>query len=228
MAYGKNSGLVFDARELGYLYDSSLNHHTLTNHGATPVRGNHGKGMHFDGVNDYIDCGNNQNILHMSDGTIEFWICNEDPIGVPRYPGVLDNYKLGGAEDAYLVGYYTSNGQILIRLREGGVGAYHVQSSTSLGQNEWHHIVFIFGSGGMEIFFDSISEDTDTYTGGINSSVDLMLGSSNRGYGFNAFFNGILGSVKLYNRALSAAEISANYKSHGFYGSKMQSPKSLV
>lgn len=52
-----SNGLILDIRELGYLHDYSRNHHTLTNHGSTSIRGKYGKGRHFDGTDDYISIG---------------------------------------------------------------------------------------------------------------------------------------------------------------------------
>ena len=44
------SGIVLDCRNLGDLYDDSRYHHTLVNTNGVIVRGLHGRGVYFNGV----------------------------------------------------------------------------------------------------------------------------------------------------------------------------------
>lgn len=221
MAYGKSSGLAFDARELGYLYDSSINHHTLTNHGATPIRGKFGKGMLFDGINDYVDCGNDAS-LNITDAiTIEAWVKVSD---------------FGGASDGTIVGAEHSDWHRVYIQSDAlhyniynGTTSWYKSKAYSFDADQWYHIVVVGDKannmGYWYVNGAQIGSEPKTTWPTHNSCRLEYIGATSVTYDL---FNGSIGGLKIYNRTLSAAEISANYKSYGFYGSEMQSPKSLV
>ncbi len=78
-AQGADDGLVaqwhFDEGSGSVLADSSGNGNDGVVHGATWVEGKYGKALSFDGVDDYVNCGNDGSLKRSNtDFTIEVWI----------------------------------------------------------------------------------------------------------------------------------------------------------
>jgi len=81
----------------------------------------------------------------------------------------------------------------------------------NLQDNTWHHIVLTFGSGIKKVYLNGVLEGTNNIGSDIdsNSGVHFNIGRGTWGY-----FPGIIDEVKIYSRALSAAEIEAMYNSY--------------
>lgn len=67
----KSTGCVLDWK--GGTRDWSRYHHTIVNHNCVPVRGVLGEAMYFNGIDAYLDCGNDAS-LNITAGTIEMWM----------------------------------------------------------------------------------------------------------------------------------------------------------
>ena len=101
---------------------------------------------------------------------------------------------------------------------DGGPGAYirrpttgsdeHATSTTRLGINEWHHIAATFGGGALKVYTDGVLTATYSFTGASSirtSNLPLFIGGNPV---WGEYFLGVLDDVKIYNRALSQAEIT--------------------
>ena len=74
--------------------------------------------------------------------------------------------------------------------------------------NSWHHIVLISNSSHLTFYVDGMQNATATYAATVSNSFYAIGWSGPQSvYGFN----GIIDDVRIYNRALSAAEILALY-----------------
>ena len=100
-----------------------------------------------------------------------------------------------------------------------GDGAVEMDSTTSVHDNVWHHVVGIRDadtSGGiMQLYVDSSQEggNVDASSLGditISSDVNIWVGGGN----VTDAWEGSIDEIKWYDRALSAAEVLKNYK-HG-------------
>ena len=76
----------------------------------------------------------------------------------------------------------------------------------------WHHVVGTLDNSTVSFYLDGVLQDSHPYSGapGTNNR-DVHIGMSWNGGAPNRFFNGLIDEVKLYNRALGAAEIQANF-----------------
>ena len=101
---------------------------------------------------------------------------------------------------------------------DGGPGSYihrtttasdeHATSPAVLGVNEWHHISATFSVQVLKLYVDGVlmASYTGTSAGPIKTStLPLFLGGNPL---WGEFFAGVLDDVKIYNRALTQAEIS--------------------
>ena len=84
---------------------------------------------------------------------------------------------------------------------------------SDISVNTWHHISFVLNNSDGTIYLDGVAKETDAgYPSDIwGNSNPVVIASSAVGSGN---FNGIIDNVRIYNRALSEAEIQALYNSN--------------
>jgi len=154
----------------------------------------------FDGTNDYVDCGYNSTINSSSQFTIECWYKSSN-ISIE---GILFSTNTYGSTPAngYHVEIYQS--KLLFQVFPS---TSTVQSSITLSNNVWYHLVSTYSSGTINLYVNTVSGGSGTYT--FNSSTgNLLLGRYPQG---QYSLNGQMSSIRFYNRALSAYEIKQNF-----------------
>ncbi|NOR84865.1 hypothetical protein GQ473_02000, partial [archaeon] len=188
-----------------------------TNNGSTYNSfGKFGGGRDFDGVDDSINCGNDSSLnFGSSSFTIESWI-KSDTIqdGKILYKGNGTIDFINGVE--YTL-YGDGSDSISFYIWDGTNDAW-ADTSTTVFDGNWHHIVGVFDGTNVSIYLDGNLEDTmdATSVGNIDTSNnDLIIGSTNT-YTLGNLWNGTLDEVRLWNRALSEEEINASYNTR-FY-----------
>ena len=106
--------------------------------------------------------------------------------------------------DSFVFGVRTSNG-----------GAY-TGISAKAGSGEWIHVAATYDGGTLTLYVDG--EEIDSLNTGdapYDSQEVLQIGGD-LGCGGRSWYTGLLDDVRLYNRALSKAEIAILAKSGGF------------
>ena len=218
---GLNAGLVgywsFEEGTGNIAYDKSGrgNNGTLTNMSESIpwVQGNTGLGnaLKFDGVDDYVNLGSSPALNLTGSMTISAWI-NTKTIG-GREDITADDTSAGGIGQWLLeVSRTASNGKLSFGW---GGNSGLVLGSTVLSVNTWYHVVAVrSGSSGAWTGTIYINGAVDVSTGAIATNPGTQLGSSIGQLGVqNQFnFNGSINDVRIYNRALSQAEITRLYK----------------
>jgi len=204
----------FDNRSGSVAYDYSGNRNTgtLTNMNTT---GNttsgwnetckYGGCLKFDGVNDYVDCGTASNLL-------------------PDVFTVVAWYKWVGGTDSPLVGWGNTtqipsirvvfNAKSLIYL-SGSNFRYFAHNPVNVDDGNWHHLVFIItGNGQNDIFNSKMYADgqeqdifSTTNTTVTTAKIRLDIGRAGA-----AYFNGTIDEVMIFNRSLTAGEVTALYE----------------
>jgi hypothetical protein len=176
---------------------------TLTN-GPTFSSSNNGS-IVFDGVNDYISASASSSFQFGTNNfTVSFWVYfNASPNNYALY----DNLILGGIgarNDAFVL-LVNATGKLDVFT----VGSFRGVSSTTLVSKTWYNIVLTRTSGVWNYYFNGVL-DSASFTNTVNlTSGGCIIGriSDTSGY----FINGAISQVSIYNRALSATEISQNY-----------------
>jgi len=200
-------------------FDKSGNQNTGTfsiganTYGATSTQGRIGQALNFDGQNDQIlisDPGTNSILDITSTITISAW-------GKWNTGGSNgDSYLLGKGTDMYdLLVYQADNGKVTF-YATGLSSPYSVKTNGAYNDNKWHLFTGTYdsagGSNNMKIYVDGALENQATRTGTISTdNVSLGIGVLGAATGYR--WNGSLDDVRIYNRVLSAAEVSALYQS---------------
>jgi len=195
---------------------------TLTN-GPTYSSANGGS-IGFDGTNDYVSFSNSSSLqfLNRLPYTLEAWVYPTRNPGLNNYTGIFDREDSSvGSRDGYDLLFLGSSGTdttfYIERFTTGAqtsIGGVVLNQSVSV--NNWHHIVGTYDGTTLSLYRNGSSAGTPgTTTGNItNSSKTLTLGV--RG---GQYFDGRISNAKIYNRALSAAEVSQNFNAtRGRYG----------
>ena len=192
-------------------YDSSgnNNHGTLIG-GPTSVDGKIGKALSFDGVDDYIEISHSP-LLNPRNGdfTVEAWIRTNMP---PKT--ILDKSSLGTRLFYEFTTRSSPLGPISVEFgyptTSDGAGG-----TTSSVDGDWHYVAFVRKGGSfLKVYMDGREEGSGFDSGSdMNPSGKLYVGAvQNWVTGLmEHFWNGTIDEVKIYNRALSGAEIREEY-----------------
>ncbi|PKM92429.1 MAG: hypothetical protein CVU81_00505, partial [Euryarchaeota archaeon HGW-Euryarchaeota-1] len=169
--------------------------------------GKYGGAFKFDGVNDYVNCGNGASLNGMSQLTLEAWI---NYLALPA-----NYYALTGKEIQYRFAL-KSNGKInfVVATANNGwctSGTYTSDVSLSPG---WHHIVGVYDGTIVKLYIDGVyaAQGSQNISGNITTTQNIFGIGHQVGNG--NYFNGTIDEVRIYNKALSAAEIQMSYYSN--------------
>jgi len=165
-----------------------------------------GKGYEFDGVNDYIDCGDNSMLEGMANLTMVAW-AKTDYSGGNNYNIIFDKWINGGshATAAYILGMH-SNGAFAFILRTTG-GVYEGVTPVGYNDGEWHHVVVVYNGSTLVCYVDGILRasysDISGNVGTVNNALKIGCGADHAAINY---FDGNIDDVRILNRALTASE----------------------
>ncbi|PIT86830.1 MAG: hypothetical protein COU33_00995, partial [Candidatus Magasanikbacteria bacterium CG10_big_fil_rev_8_21_14_0_10_43_6] len=100
-----------------------------------------------------------------------------------------------------------------IQTSAGTTGAFLGNTTLSIGT--WYHVAGVWDGSNASIYLNGVSDATPSSLGGTlgNNSSPLTVGTLRTLTTPTKFMDGKIDEVRVYNRALSASEISALYKS---------------
>lgn len=182
------------------LGDQSVNNAYGTMQGTlTSVTGKLSTALSFDGSTQAVLVGNNTQTQLSSTGTLEAWIKTSTATGTMAAVTKSSNFWIG-----------LSAGKVAIYDWTSGVTC--TDSSTTVTDGTWHHIAATLSSGvtnGSIIYVDGVAKKTCTWTPAAQTG-SVALGAVYSG-SYSQYFTGSIDHVKIFNRILSANEISAEY-----------------
>jgi len=190
-AFGEGSG--------GTTSDSSGNGHTGTISGASwTTSGKYGNALSFDGINDIVTSPDANDLDLTNAMTLEAWVF---PTATLTSPAAVI-----AKEHVYFLYANLYN-----NLPHGGVrigSTNYLASGTSpLQPNVWTHLAVTYDGTIVRLYSNGVQVSTLPATGSISVSANqLWIGSSV----FNEFFPGRIDQVRIFNRALTLAEIVSN------------------
>lgn len=192
------------------------NNGTLVN-GPTRVRGKIGQGLSFDGTDDYIDAGNPASLRITGSMTISVWI------KATSFPGLDDNYILtkndSDPDSGYKLAISSDNGPEQAYIHVTPNGSTHVvrYTNTTIVPNTWYHIAGTYDASAqtLHIYTNGVLDD-GVLSGTVpaaqhDSPVQVVIGASFP-HSIDNFFSGSLDEVRVYNRAITPAEIQGLYQ----------------
>ena len=145
--------------------------------------------------------------------TMEAWVYQTGSSGSQVVLGKFDPGGLA-ADVSYSI-RVNSGGSIYAQMGDG-TGAYINSTTYNLPLNTWKQVVYVYtNSGGtktLQTYVNGASIGTVNHTLNsiLNTTANLYLGSYNNGE-YSQYYNGRIGVTRLYNTALTAANVLQNY-----------------
>ena len=183
-------------------HDSSGGAHDGSIREAQFVAGKYGNALAFDGVNDWVTIADDAALDLTTAMTLEAWVRPSDIAGwrTVLMKESVDSaaYELYANEDtnrpsAYFVAGTTFKG---------------VTGIAALSTAAWTHLAATYDGANMRIYVNGVLARTVARTGAINRTASPLRVGGNNAWG--EFFAGLIDEVRVYNRALSQAEIQAD------------------
>ena len=172
-----------------------------------------------DDTGDYIEIADDPSYL-IDEGAIQLWFNTSD---VTQDGWLFSKDASGTASGGHVSISVNAASHVHVRLQDTAT-SYTVESPTALTANEWHHVVFTFGSGGMQLYVDGQLADTDAYTGGLGTSSGgtgndepIAIGASSTTSGLGSVnpttdhFDGRIDEVAMFGTELTAEQIRELY-----------------
>ena len=186
-------------------YDSSGwgNEGTLYG-GLQWVTGEVGGALQFDGVDDYVDCGNGPGFNITKEITVAAWVKTVDAGGGQRNTQMIGK----GGSGYYLEQAKWDSGEHLVQfmIHDGdyyGAGTF----VTSSFDGQWHHLAGTYDGTRVKFYVDGQLKTTTDHAGHIDASTaNLNIGRVSDWPG--NCFPGTIDNARIYNRALSNDEIA--------------------
>lgn len=176
---------------------------TLTN-GPTYSSGNSGY-LTLDGSNDFIN-GTSISSQLTTDITAEAWVyVSSAGVDWVRIIGT------GGNTGNRTFGLWYASDRKLLWQRYGTADPSIYPTSPILQLNTWHHVAATTNGSSHALYLDGVSIGTNTAAGPWSASNEAVtIGFA----GFHTYHNGRISNARLYNHALTDAEIKQNFNAH--------------
>jgi len=204
--------------------DSSGNKNTgtLTN-GPTWVDGKRGKALSFDGSDDYVNVASSTSSNITNAITISGWINVGNGTGTkePIFESISGH---ASTNRMLVVTGGANNNRITIQFDIGGDNNNWYSSGT-ITRNTWIHIVYTFNGSLERFYINGVFNSQNSKSGTIAAGIEAMKIGWSESESPDEYFNGLIDDVRIYNRALSATEIQALYKSGA--AKRAQGPSNL-
>ncbi len=155
--------------------------------------------INFDGVDDFINCGN-LSIIETTAFTISMWL---------NFTNIAENTVMFNSGLIHPNGiiYQKTNNKFYLAI--GGVSVF--SSIFSLSSGVWYNLVLTVNETTAKVYVNSSQHGSNLTVGSGRSGVGSNASIGKYNYGTNFEFTGDMGSTHIYNRALSSAEILHNY-----------------
>jgi hypothetical protein len=194
-AYGFNegSGTVVN--------DASGNGNNGTINGATwTTSGKYGNALNFNGSNALVTINNAASLQLTTGMTLEAWVY--PTVTGPWWGDVIykgnDNYYLEGT--SYSSGFPAMGGTL--------PNAPPLYGTAVLALNTWAHLAATYDGATMRLYVNGVQVASRAQTGAIVTSTNPLQIGGDSIYG--QYFTGRIDEVRIYNRALSTAQIQSD------------------
>ena len=165
--------------------------------------------LDLDGSSDYVDLGADLQVSLINQGWTAEYIVKTDSASTLQHFNGCD-------EDVHNAGWIALyNSKLAVWNRDPG-GWYY--GDTVFTSNTWYHVTFVQVNGTtMQFYVNGVAEGGSHTTYSWNASKSAFFARYIGRYsysGYSRYWNGTIPVTKFYNRALSAAEVQANFNNY--------------
>ena len=162
-----------------------------------------GNCLSFDGVNDYVDCGNGDDLdITGTLLTMSAWFYSTD-----QDTGYILAKNLSAPADIQYA-FYVDASYTRINIYINGAGVAN-SNTGSIVTNKWNNTTIIYNGTNIAIYINGVLARTpQAYSTPISSTNhDLSIGRRQGG----VYFKGLIDDVRIYDEALLSSEVQSNY-----------------
>jgi hypothetical protein len=167
----------------------------------------------FDGIDDYMNCGNG--IVFNEEITISMWF-SATPQNKTTF--LIEKYHWDSPWESGVHIVVNSDSQIAFAGRNGTNYYISTLSQPLSLVNNWINVISIIRNNNWELWINGVFVDLYNYKeGNFNNEDDLIIGNwFNGDENKERNFNGKIDDIRIYNRALVEGEIQALYHEGGW------------
>jgi hypothetical protein len=189
--------------------DSSGNGTTgsLTNNPAWAT-GKRGGALTFtSGSSTYVGVGNNTHTNLTTVGTVAAWV--KAGASQSTWVGIVCNDNLDNDTDGYCLFMRGDSGHFGLHVAPAAGPYCELQSTASYLDDAWHHVAITWDASTATIYVDGAAVNSlASACAAVSGAFSLKIGASGN---LAQYFTGSVDDVRIYNRALSAAEVQGLY-----------------
>ncbi|MFC1705040.1 LamG-like jellyroll fold domain-containing protein, partial [Nanoarchaeota archaeon] len=156
---------------------------------------------------DYIDTGSDSSLEIINEITLAAWIKGDSMDAASYGAGRVLYFADSGASNGYGLG----TDQAHVSCHFDVDSNYNFQGSTSLQKDKWEFIACTYDGSNIIAYLNGEEDGIQAATGTIeiDTTETLQIGRKNVG---SSYFNGTIDEVFIFNRSLSAGEITKLYQ----------------
>ena len=186
--------------------------------GAVYNSGNAGT-FSFDGVNDCVNCGNAASLDIRRTMTLEAWFkVNSFGFG-SGWSNLINKMNTAGDPNTRTYSAWLNSARYIHFTTSDSIGQQDFNTSTIFADNQWYHWVGIIDrtNGNVFQYVNGVLNTNGSGTVRTNDTVShsnpMFLGLPTGNAIYN-FFPGNIAIARVYNRCLSASEVTQNFAAH--------------
>jgi hypothetical protein len=196
-AFGFNEGsgsTVLDS-------SGTSNNGTITNATWTAA-GKFGAALSFNGTSSWVTVPDAPSLDLTNGMTLEAWV---NPSALSGWRTALLKESSGNLAYAMYANDNTPNPAVTVRI---GTGDSSAVGTSALPLNTWTHLAATYDGAQLRLYVNGVQAGSRAQTGNMAVSTGPLRVGGNAVW--TEFFAGLIDEVRVYNRALSAAEIQAD------------------
>ena len=174
-----------------------------------PLKYQNNGAIGFNGVDDYIAVADSAAL----DGFTQFSISANIYVHTLAHGGGIIKKFVTAGQKSFML-YYESNGKLYLAVSSDGTNVEYQNSIGTVTEGVWNDIAVTFDAGEFKAYINGVDVDVDA---NFSTQLSVFDGSDSVNIGYanwsGYYLEGQLGNVRLYNRALTYAEIQQNYNS---------------
>ena len=166
----------------------------------------------FNGTSSFINLGTSTPLNSFNQNqTISLWI---KPNGLQTISETLIGYRYDFSTLPWNYISSRTDNTIQFRIRNSSQGIFSAESTNTVNINQWNHICVTSSGSSVAIYINNVAETfTNTTVTSVVSSFPVSIGCNKampEGYD-KEFFNGEIDQVRIFNKGLSAGEVTTLY-----------------
>lgn len=176
--------------------------------------------LDFDGVDDYVDCGNNGtlNLSAAKGASFSAWIKTSSKSSFGNFKYILGKRTGSPGGDEYQW-FIDSNGYLVFDVAQSGIGTLRITGAIDVATNNWTHVAVTWNgslNSGLVLYVngsaDSGASITGSITGANSSTGSFRIATVNGAFGVG-YVAGNFDEIAYWSSILSASNITAIYNS---------------